>query len=335
MDDTVSDYLVQRLKEWGVHRIYGYPGDGINGVMAALRRANDDPRFIQVRHEELAAFMACAHAKFTGEVGVCLATSGPGAIHLLNGLYDAKMDHAPVLCIVGQQARTALGSFYQQEVDLNTLFKDVAECVHQLSVPAQLRHCLDVAMRVAMSRRTVACLILPNDLQELDAQPTTPRKHGTTLSGVGYSVPNILPRDADLRRAAEVLNAGEKVAMLVGAGALNAKSEVLDAADMLGCGIAKALLGKSVVPDTLPHVTGAIGLLGTKPSWDMMMDCDTLLVVGSSFPYSEFLPKEGQARGVQIDIEPRMLSLRYPMEVALHGDAALTLRACAAPEPQD
>jgi pyruvate dehydrogenase (quinone) len=328
MSDTVSDFLVQRLSDWGVHRIYGYPGDGINGIMAALQRAEGDPRFIQVRHEELAAFMACAHAKFTGEVGVCMATSGPGAIHLLNGLYDARMDHQPVLAIVGQQARTALGSFYQQEVDLTSLFKDVAgEYVQQVCVPAQVRHCVDSAMRIAMARRTVTCLIFPNDIQEVEAVENPPRKHGTVFSGVGYSSPRVIPREDDLRKAAAVLNKGEKVAMLVGAGALQATDEVIETADVLGAGVAKALLGKAAVPDDLPFVTGAIGLLGTKPSWEMMMGCDTLLLVGTSFPYAEFLPKQGQARGVQVDIEARMLSLRYPMEANLHGDAALTLRA--------
>src|SRR6266566_3399828 len=327
MADTVSDFLIERLKAWGVHRIYGYPGDGINGIMGAIERAEGDPEFIQARHEELAAFMACAHAKFTGQVGVCLATSGPGAIHLLNGLYDARMDHAPVLAIVGQQKRSGLGSFYQQEVDLVSLFKDVAsEYVQQLCVPDQLRHTVDTAMRVALSRKTVTCLILPNDLQELESVESPKRVHGSTFSGVGYSPPQIIPTNADLHKAADFLNAGKKVAMLVGAGALGATDEVLETADLLGCGIAKALLGKAAVPDDLPNVTGSIGLLGTRPSWDMMMKCDTLLVVGSSFPYSEFLPQEGDARGVQIDIEARMLSLRYPMEVGLHGDSALTLR---------
>jgi pyruvate dehydrogenase (quinone) len=328
MAQTVSDFLVQRLRDWGVKRIYGYPGDGINGVLGALDRAKGNPRFIQARHEELAAFMACAHSKFTGEVGVCLATSGPGAIHLLNGLYDAKMDHQSVVAIVGQQARTAIGGFYQQEVDLVSLFKDVAgDYVHQVSVPAQLRQCVDIALRTAISRRCVTCIILPNDLQELSAETQPPREHGTTVTGVGYRRPQIVPDEAQIQQAAKVLNSGNKVAMLVGAGALQASDLVIETADVLGAGVAKALLGKAVVPDGLPFVTGSIGLLGTKPSWDMMMGCDTLLMVGSGFPYSEFLPREGQARGVQIDIEGRMLSLRYPMEVSLHGDAALTLRA--------
>jgi pyruvate dehydrogenase (quinone) len=275
----------------------------------------------------MAAFMACAHAKFTGEVGVCLATSGPGAIHLLNGLYDAKMDHQPVVAIVGQQARAALGGAYQQEVDLTTLFKDVAhEFVHMASTPEQIRHLVDRAIRIARSERTVTCVIIPNDLQELDAVPDPPRRHGTIHSGIGYSSPSVIPHDEDLRRAADVLNSGSRIAMLVGAGALGAADEVHEAAEILGAGVAKALLGKAVLPDDLPYVTGSIGLLGTKPSWDLMMECDTLLMVGSNFPYSEFLPKEGHARGVQIDIDGRMLGIRYPMEVNLVGDAAETLR---------
>ncbi len=327
MAETASDHLLARLHEWGITRIYGYPGDGINGILGALDRAKDTISFVQARHEELAAFMACAHAKFTGEVGVCVATSGPGAIHLLNGLYDAKLDHQPVVAIVGQQARSALGGDYQQEVDLVTLFKDVAhEYVHMASVPAQVRHLVDRAVRIARSERTVTCIILPNDLQELDAVREPPRKHGTVHSGVGYSAPYVIPQDDDLRRAADVLNAGKRVAMLVGAGALHAGREVEEAADVLGAGVAKALLGKAVLPDALPYVTGAIGLLGTKPSWDLMSECDTLLMVGSNFPYSEFLPREGQARGIQVDIDGRMLSIRYPMEVNLVGDAAETLR---------
>jgi pyruvate dehydrogenase (quinone) len=276
----------------------------------------------------MAAFMACAHAKFTGEVGVCLATSGPGAIHLLNGLYDAKLDHQPVVAIVGQQARAALGGSYQQEVDLISLFKDVAhEYVHMASTPEQIRHLVDRAVRIAKVERTVTCVIIPNDVQELDAVEQPPRKHGTIHSGLGLSLPTVVPADPDLRRAAEVLNAGKKVAMLVGAGALGATDEIIEVADRLGAGVAKALLGKAAVPDDLPFVTGAIGLLGTRPSWNLMSGCDTLLMVGSSFPYSEFLPEEGQARGVQIDIDGRMLSIRYPMEVNLIGDSAATLRA--------
>jgi pyruvate dehydrogenase (quinone) len=328
MSLSVSDFLVQRLYDWGVRRIYGYPGDGINGIMGALNRAGDKIRFIQACHEELAAFMACAHAKFTGEVGVCLATSGPGAIHLLNGLYDAKMDHQPVVAIVGQQATTALGGDYQQEVDLLSLFKDVAHhYVHMASVPVQVRTLVDQALRIAKAERTVTCIIVPHDVQEQDMVESPPRKHGTTLTGIGYSEPRIVPQDDDLRRAADVLNTGEKVAMLVGAGALHATDEVIEIADKLAAGVAKALLGKAAIPDDLSFCTGSIGLLGTKPTYDMMQQCDTLLMVGTSFPYAEFLPKEGQARGVQIDLTPRMLSLRYPMEVPLHGEAKLTLQA--------
>ena len=256
------------------------------------------------------------------------ATSGPGAIHLLNGLYDAKLDHQPVVAIVGQQRRAALGGDYQQEVDLVSLFKDVAhEYVHEVTTAAQMRHLIDRAIRIALAERTVTCVIVPNDVQELDAVETPPREHGTIHSGVGYSPPRITPSLTDLERAAGILNSGKKVAMLVGAGALHATDEVIEVAERLGAGVAKALLGKAVVPDDLPYVTGAIGLLGTKPSWEMMNECDTLLMVGSNFPYSEFLPKEGQARGVQIDIDGRLLSIRYPMEVGLVGDSKETLRA--------
>jgi len=328
MAKTASDYLVQRLYDWGIRRVFGYPGDGINGVMGALNRAESKIQFIQVRHEEMAAFMACAHAKFTGEVGVCIATSGPGAIHLLNGLYDARMDHQPVLAIVGQQATTALGADYQQEVDLISLYKDVAgDYVHMAANPASIRQLVDRGLRIATAHHTVTCIILPNDIQEMDAKEAPPRQHGSTFTGIGYSAPSIIPKTEDLQRAADVLNEGEKVAILIGAGARDAADEVMEVADLLGAGVAKALLGKDVLPDDLPYMAGGIGLLGTKPSWDLMMDCDTLFMIGSGFPYSEFLPKEGQARGVQIDLAPRMLGLRYPMEVNLHGDSKLTLQA--------
>ncbi|HXS27165.1 MAG TPA: thiamine pyrophosphate-requiring protein [Steroidobacteraceae bacterium] len=324
MTQYVSDFLVARLHESGVRRIFGYPGDGINGILGALGRAKAGCELIQVRHEEMAAFMACGHAKFTGELGVCLATSGPGAIHLLNGLYDAKLDHQPVLAIVGQQARAALGGHYQQEVDLQHLFSDVSAYVQMVTVPPQTRHVIDRAVRIAQAERTPTCVILPNDLQELEAEAPG-HEHGTVHSGIGFAEPRMVPRIEDLERAARVLNEGKRVAILVGAGALRATDQVIQAADLLGAGIAKALLGKAAVPDTLPFVTGSIGLLGTKPSYRMMMECDTLLMIGSGFPYSEFLPKEGDARGVQIDIDPRMISLRYPMEVGLVGDAASTL----------
>ena len=326
MSKTVSDFVINRLSDWGIKRIFGYPGDGINGLMGALARAEDKMEFIQVRHEEMAAFMAAGHAKYTGEVSVCLATSGPGAVHLLNGLYDAKMDHQPVVAIVGQQARMALGGSYQQEIDLISLFKDVAhEYVHMASTPEQARHLIDRAVRIAQAKRTVTCVIMPNDIQELDmVEP--PRKHGSIHSGIGHSKVRIIPAAEQLQQAADILNEGEKVAMLIGAGCFHAADEVIETAELLGAGVAKALLGKTAIPDDIPYVTGAIGLLGTKPSWDLMVDCDTLLMIGTSFPYSEFLPKEGKARAVQIDIDPNQLGIRYPTEVNLQGDSKETLR---------
>ncbi len=319
-----ADFLVERLKAWGVSRIFGYSGDGINGVIGALQRdAGID--FIQPRHEEMAAFMAVAHAKFTGEIGVCLATGGPGATHLLTGLYDAALDHMPVLAIAGQAETTVRGASYQQELNLDRMFADVAEYVQEVSHPAQLPHVVDRAIRLAIARHAPSVIILPKDVQE-QAYEAPRRAHGFTRSGPGYSRPVIVPAENDLRRAADVLNAGERVAILVGAGAFGAQDEVIAAADKLGAGVAKALLGKAVLPDDLPFVTGAIGLLGTKPSSDMMNACDTLLMIGTGFPWSEFLPKDGAARAVQIDIDPAMLSLRYPCEVNLHGSAAETLR---------
>lgn len=323
---NVSDFILQRLAEWQVSRIYGYPGDGINGILGALNRS-DDIRFIQARHEEMAAFMACAHAKFTGETGVCLATSGPGAIHLLNGLYDAKLDHQPVVAIVGQQKRTSLGSSYQQEVDLISLYKDVASAyVQMVTHPAQARQVIDRALRIARAERTVTAIIIPNDVQEEKAVKEPARKHGNVFTGIGYPSSHLLPSDEEINRAAAVLNAGKKVAILIGAGALDAAEEVKQAAHLLGAGVAKALLGKAALPDDLPYVTGSIGMLGTRASWELMDGCDTLLMVGSSFPYSEYLPEPGKARGVQIDIDGKMLSLRYPMEVNLLGNSKQTLQ---------
>lgn len=324
----VSDALVERLRVWGVRRLYGYAGDGINGLLGALGRAGNQPEFIHSVHEELASFMATAHAKFTGEVGVCTATSGPGAIHLLNGLYDARLDHQPVVAIVGQQPGMALGSSYLQEVDLPVLLKDVAsDFLGVMTHPGQLRHLVDRAFRVALERRSVTAIIVPHSVQELPAMEEVPHEHGFQHSGAGYRPPRILPHEDELRRAAEVLNSGKRVAILVGAGALQATDEVVAVAETLGAGVAKALLGKAAVPDDLPFVTGSVGWLGTAPSNWMMEQCDTLLMVGSSFPYTEYLPKEGQARGVQIDREAKNLSLRYPMEVPLVGDSAETLRA--------
>jgi pyruvate dehydrogenase (quinone) len=321
---TAAEFLVERLKSWGVTRIFGYPGDGINGVIGALQ-SDGEIDFIQPRHEEMGAFMAVAHAKFTGGLGVCLATGGPGATHLITGLYDARADHMPLLAICGQAEATVRGASYQQELNLDRMFADVAEYVQEVSSPEQLPHVVDRAIRLALARRAPSVIILPKDVQEQSYRPP-PRAHGFTRSGPGYSRPVIVPSENDLRRAADVLNSGERVAILVGAGALGAEDEVIATADKLGAGVAKALLGKAVLADDLPFVTGAIGLLGTKPSSDLMNGCDTLLMVGTGFPWSEFLPGDGAARAVQIDIDPAMLSLRYPCEVNLHGSAAETLR---------
>jgi pyruvate dehydrogenase (quinone) len=325
--ETVGAHVVRRLRENGITRVYGYPGDGINGIVGGFQDHGDEVEFVQTRHEEIAAFAATGHAKFTGEVGVCMATSGPGAIHLLNGLYDAKLDHQPVVAIVGQQATASLGSNYQQEVDLQSLFKDVAsEFVQVCMSPVQTNHLIDRAIKVADASRTVTCVIFPSDVQEQPFEEP-PRAHGSVFSSPGASKPRVLPRDEDLRRAADVLNSGERVAMLIGQGAAHAAEEVEQVAELLGCGVAKALNGRAALPDDLPFVTGSIGLLGTKPTHEMMENCDTFLMVGSSFPYSEWLPEPGQARGVQIDIDGRLIGIRYPMEVGLVGDSKETLAA--------
>jgi pyruvate dehydrogenase (quinone) len=324
---TVADYLLERLRDWGVQTVFAYPGDGINGLLAAWGRAENDPKFVQARHEEMAAFEAVGYAKFTGKVGVCAATSGPGAIHLLNGLYDAKLDHVPVVAIVGQTARSAMGGSYQQEVDLHMLFKDVAGAfVETVNVPEQLPNVLDRAIRTALAERCPTALIIPSDVQELEYSAP---EHAFKMvpSSLGVEWPGTVPDDAAIRHAAEVLNAGEKVAILAGAGARGARAEVMQVADLLGAGVAKPLLGKDVLSDELAYVTGSIGLLGTRPSFEMMKDCDTLLMIGSSFPYSQFLPEFGQARSVQIDIDAKFIGLRYPNEVNLVGDSAATLRA--------
>ncbi|MFF4665709.1 thiamine pyrophosphate-requiring protein [Streptomyces sp. NPDC001279] len=322
----VSDYVLQRLREWEVDHVFAYAGDGINGLLAAWGRADNRPEFIQARHEEMAAFEAVGYAKFSGRVGVCAATSGPGAIHLLNGLYDAKLDHVPVVALAGQTDRSAMGGSYQQEVDLMSLYKDVAsDFCEMVTVPEQLPNVIDRAFRTAYARRTVTAVIIPADVQELDYTPPTHAfKMVPSSLGLASSAP--VPSAEDLARAAEVLNAGEKVAALIGQGARHAQAEVEQLADVLGAGVAKALLGKDVLSDELPYVTGAIGLLGTRPSYELMRDCDTLLVVGSSFPYTQFLPELDQARAVQIDIDPHMIGLRYPFEVNLVGDARETIR---------
>jgi len=324
----LSDFLVERLRAWGVELIYGYSGDGINGLLGALGRAENRPRLIQPAHEELCALMAAGHAKFSGKVGVCLVTQGPGAVHALNGLYDAKLDHQPVVAIVGQVPQSATGSYYQQEIDLVSLFKDVAhQHVHVLSDPLQAHHLIDRAFRTALAERTVAALIVPHDVQELDAPELPKPEHGELIGSVGYVAPRVLPTEAELDRAAEVLDAGTKVAILVGAGAMGAAQEVRQVAERLDAGIAKALLGKAAVPDDWPGVTGSIGWLGTRASNEMMKACDTLLIVGSQFPYTEFLPKPGRARAVQIDIDGKAIGGRYPTEVNLVGDSAEILRA--------
>ncbi|MGW1510561.1 thiamine pyrophosphate-requiring protein [Streptomyces sp. NPDC002394] len=322
----VSDHVLERLRDWGVEYVFAYPGDGINGLLAAWGRAGDRPRFVQARHEEMSAFEAVGYAKFSGRTGVCAATSGPGAIHLLNGLYDAKLDHVPVVAIVGQTDRSAMGGSYQQEVDLACLYKDVASDFREVvTVPAQLPNVLDRALRVAATRRTVTAVIIPGDVQELDHEPPA-HAFKQVPSSLGVSRYAPVPAEEELAKAAELLNAGERPAVLIGQGARGARPEVEQVADLLGAGVAKALLGKDALPDTLPYVTGAIGLLGTRPSYEMMRDCDTLLVVGSSFPYTQFLPEFDQARAVQIDLDPSMVGLRYPFEVNLVGDARETLR---------
>ena len=327
MTTTVADQLLSRLREWDVRHVFGYPGDGINGILGAFSRADDQPRFIQSRHEEMSAFQAVGYAKFSGRPGICLATSGPGAIHLLNGLYDAKLDHVPVVAIVGQTNRSAMGGSYQQEVDLHSLFQDVAsDYVQTVTVPEQVPNVIDRAIRTAMARRAPTAIIVPNDVQELEYSPP-PHEFKMVPSSVGVSWPRVAADDEAVARAAAILNEGSRVAILIGQGARGARAEVAEVADLLGAGVAKALLGKDVLSDELPWVTGSIGLLGTRPSYDLMQDCDTLLTVGSSFPYSQFLPEYGQARAVQIDIDGGLIGMRYPYDLNLVGDAATTLRA--------
>jgi pyruvate dehydrogenase (quinone) len=328
MGATVAQFMLARLADdWGVRRLYAYPGDGINGFLGAFHEVGDRLEFIQMRHEEIAAFAACAHAKLTGEAGVCLATSGPGAIHLLNGLYDARLDHAPVVAIVGQQVRMSLGSAYQQEVDLASLFKDVAsEFCQTCMTPEQAPLLIDRAMRIALATRSPTCVIVPNDVQEAAYEPP-PFEHGAVFSAPGYSPPRVLPRDAELRAAADLLNRAQRPAMLIGQGAREAAAEVREVAELLGAGVAKALNGRDALPDDLPYVTGPIGLLGSKASHELMTECDALLMVGTSFPYAEWLPEPGSVAGVQIDLDARNIGTRYPVDVQLVGDAAETLAA--------
>ncbi|MGE0868493.1 MAG: thiamine pyrophosphate-requiring protein [Kofleriaceae bacterium] len=323
---TVSDIMLERLVAWGVRTIYGYGGEGSSGLESALTRANDRVRWVRTSDEQAAAAMAFAHAKLTGELGACLATSSSGAVHLLTGLHAAHTEHAAVVAILGQSARMT-GVDYHQDVDLHTLLSEVApHRVHECQHPEQIRHVTDRALRIALAERAISCLVVDVELQ--DQAATAASAHpGYPSAGTGFHVSNVVPAHRDLQQAAALLDGAARVAMLVGAGALNATSEVMAVAAVLGAGVAKALLGKAVLPDELPYVTGALGLLGTQPSLQMMKQCDALLVVGSSFPYIDFLPDPGQAATIQIDISPRVLGSRYPVDIALHGDAALTLRA--------
>src|SRR5438477_2160286 len=328
MARTAADVLADRLIDWGVTVVFGLPGDGINGIMEALRTRQDRISFVQVRHEESAAFMACGYAKYTGRLGVCLATSGPGAIHLLNGLYDAKMDHAPVLALTGQTYHDLIGTQYQQEVDLLTLFKDVAVYNQQILGAGHVRALVDAGCRAALSRHGVAHITCPVDLQEQsvkDDHPSPKKVEGHTSDA--WRPPIVVPCDADIRAAADVLNAGTKTVILAGRGALGAREELEQMADLLAAPIVKPLLGKAVVPDDSPFTTGGIGLLGTEPSEVAMEECDTLLMAGTSFPYMEFYPKHDGCRGVQIDRDPSHIGLRFPVEVGLCGDAKSTLQA--------
>lgn len=326
MAKTGGDILIDTLQEWGVDTIFGFPGDGINGIMESLRQRQDKVRFIQVRHEESAAFMACAYAKYTGRLGVCLATSGPGGIHLLNGLYDAKMDGQPVLAITGHHFHDLIDTHSQQDVNLDQVFKDVAVYSTRIMGPEHVRNVADLACRQALSRRGVAHLNFPVDFQSLTHQERSERNlpHHTS------SVPAFKagqPAEDDVRRAAEVLNAGKKIVILAGRGALDATDELERLADTLAAPIIKPLLGKACVPDDSPYTTGGIGLLGTKPSHDAIEACDTLFMIGTSFPYMEFYPKPGSVRGVQLDIDPVRIGLRYPVEVGMVGDSKRSLQA--------
>ena len=328
MATDVADFVLKRLREWDVEQVFTYPGDGINGLVAAFGRSDNQPRFVQARHEEMAAFQATGYAKFSGKVGVCMATSGPGAIHLLNGLYDAKLDHVPVVAIVGQTERSAMGGSYQQEVDLQALYKDVAsEYLVEVNVSSQLPNALDRAMRTAITRRAPTALIIPSDLQEEPYEPPSHAFKQVPSSDPSIVSPMLAPRPDQVTQAAEILNAGKKVAILVGQGARSAADQVRQVAELTGAGVAKALLGKDVLPDDIPYVTGAIGLLGTRPSYEMMMDCDTLLIVGSNFPYTQFMPEFGQARAIHIDIDGTLIGMRYPTELNMVADAATALDA--------
>ena len=323
---TAADILIETIMDWGVEVIFGLPGDGINGIIEALRNRQDRVRFIQVRHEESAAFMACAYAKYTGKLGVCLATSGPGGIHLLNGLYDAKLDGQPVLALTGLQYHDMIGTHTQQDVELDKLFEDVCAYNGRVMGPQHVENVADLACRTALAYRGVSHITMPVDIQSLEAKRIKPSKRNIPhhTSDV-YARGARLPEEKDLRQAAAILNGGQKVAILIGQGALHATEELEKTAEVLGAPIIKALLGKAAVPDDSPYTTGQVGLLGTKPSQEALEDCDTLLMVGTSFPYIEFYPKPGRAKGVQIEIDPMRVGLRYPVEVGLVGDSCRTL----------
>jgi pyruvate dehydrogenase (quinone)/pyruvate oxidase len=321
---TTADLLVQRLIDWNVDTVFGLPGDGINGIMEALRKRQDEVRFIHVRHEEAAAFMACGYAKFTGRLGVCVATSGPGGIHLLNGLYDAKLDRQPVLAITGMAFHDLVHTFTQQDVELDKLFMDVAVYNQRIMGKAHMESSVDLALRAAMAYKGVAHLTIPTDVQEMEADERSKRnKPQHTSDAPARSAP--VPDEEGLRRAAEILNSGQKIVIMAGQGALGATDQLEQLAERLGAPIVKPLLGKGTVPDDSPYTTGGVGLLGTRPSQEALEECDTLLMVGTSFPYIEYLPKPEQARAIQIDIDPLRIGLRYPVEVGLVGDSARTL----------
>jgi pyruvate dehydrogenase (quinone) len=327
MAQTAADILVEVLQDWGVDTVFGLPGDGINGIMEALRTRREAIRFVQVRHEEAAAFMACGYAKFTGRLGVCVATSGPGGLHLLNGLYDAKLDGQPVLAITGMPYHDLIGTRTQQDIELDKVFADVAEYSVRVMGPTHVENVAHLACRTALLRRGVAHITFPVDLQEREIKGERSKRNvpGHTSDVLSFSAR--LPHEGDLAQAADILNQGKKVVILAGRGALNAGAELEQAAEILGAPIVKALLGKAAVPDDSPLTTGTIGLLGTRPSQEAMEDCDTLLMVGTSFPYIEFFPKPGQARGIQIELDPTRIGLRYPVEVGLVGDSRRTLQA--------
>jgi pyruvate dehydrogenase (quinone) len=325
MARLVADVVVERLRAWQVPRVFGYSGDGINPVIGALRRAGDGPEFVQARHEEMAAFMASGHAKYTGEVGVCLSTQGPGAVHLLNGLYDAKLDGVPVVAVVGQQASTALGSGYQQEIDLSRLLADVCAFVATASTAEQVPMLLDRAMRTAVAARRPTCVVLPHDVQAAEAPDPLPHSHGVVVTAPVRARGTVLPAERDLAAAVEVLDAGERVAVMVGQGARGAADGIGRLARLLDAGITASLLGKPVLDESQPAHTGVMGHLGTTASHELLAGCDTLLLIGTNDPWTEFYPAPGQARAVQIDIDASRLGGRYPVEVGLHGDARATV----------